>query len=163
MRCPVCGSRGNCVGHGSYRRCVVDFVCGKAVYTSVPVKRVRCVSCGHTHALLPDFMVPYMTYSPLFLLRVMCAYFRGRPVEEICRRFSITPSMLYQWKACFLRHKEIWLGVLKSAEMAPEHFLSWLFHVPCYAGCFAKPFFAATACSFLQKHKDASFSRHAVF
>ncbi len=161
--CPGCGSRGICIPHGSYRRCVVDYVRGKVVYTSINVRRVRCTGCGHTHALLPDFIIPYTTYSLFFILRVLCAYFRRRPVEQICRRFAITPSMLYQWKALFLAHKEVWLGVLKSAETAPEHFLRWLTHAPNYAVRFAAAFFSKTAYSFLQRHRDAARFRHAVF
>lgn len=161
--CPVCGSSGNCVPHGSYRRCVVDYIGGKVVYSSIKVRRVRCTGCGHTHAILPDLIIPYTTYSLFFILRVLSAYFRHRPVGQICRRFAITPSMLYQWKALFLAHKEIWLGVLRSAETAPEHFLRWIMHVPDYSVRFASAFFSKTAYSFLQRHRDAARFRHAVF
>lgn len=161
MTCPVCGSCGNCAPHGSYRRCVVDFVGGKTVYTSIRVRRVRCSSCGHTHAILPEFIVPYTTYSLFFILRVLAAYFRRCPVEQVCRRFSISPSMLYQWKALFLAHKEIWLGILRSAETAPEHFLRWLMREP-YAR-FAAGFFLKTGYSFLQRRRNAARFRRAVF
>jgi len=161
--CPAFGSRRNCVPHGSYRRCIVDYVRGKVVYTSINVRRVRCTGCGHTQALLPDFIIPYTTYSLFFILRVLSAYFRCRSVGKICRRFAITPSMLYQWKALFLAHKEIWLGGLRSAETAPEHFLRWFTRVPNYAARFASAFFSKTAYSFLQYHRDAARFRHAVF
>lgn len=134
------------------------------VYTSIKIKRVRCGSCGRTHAVLPDFIIPYTTYSLLFILQVLAAYFLGtRTVEELCRRFSITPSMLYQWKSSFLSDREIWLGVLMAAETAPMELVCQLFAMPSYAACFGIPFFSLAARSFLQTHRDAAFFRHAVF
>lgn len=161
-KCPVCGSRGNCEGHGRYQRNIIDMRNGRVEYRRIEIKRVRCRSCGHTHGLLPDFIIPYTTYSLFFVLGVLMAYYRGRSVGGICRRFSITPSMLYQWKRIFLAHKELWEGVLKAAETAPEYFLRWLYHVTSYASSFAEPFFGIAACSFLQKHRDAARYRHAV-
>lgn len=164
ISCPVCGSRGNCVSHAGYRRSLIDFEGGAVVYTSIEVKRVRCGSCGHTHAVLPDFIIPYTTYSLLFVLQVLAAYFLGsKTVEELCGRFSITPSMLYQWKANFLSDREIWLGVLAAAEALPTDFIHQLFAMPSYAVCFGIPFFSLAARSFLQTRRDAAFFRHAVF
>ena len=164
MPCPVCGSRGNYTVHGGYPRSLVDLEGGKVIYATITVQRVRCGSCGHTHAVLPDYIIPHTTYSLLFILRVLAIYFLGvRTVEELCRRFSITPSMLYQWRAAFLEDQEIWLGVLAAAETEPADFIRRLFAVPSYAACFGRPFFSITARSFLQTHRDAAFYRHAVF
>lgn len=162
--CPVCGSRGNCVPHGRYRRSLIDLEEGKVVYSVAEIKRVRCVSCGHTHAILPDYIVPYATYSLLFILRVLASHFLGRgTVEEVCRRYSITASMLYEWKALFLAHKDIWLGVLENMETSPSEWIRRLLDLPSYAGEFGRPFYQKTAHSFLQRHRDAASFRHAVF
>lgn len=164
MTCPVCKSRGNCAGHGSYTRSVIDFEGGRTVYRRVEIKRVRCGSCGHTHAILPDCIIPYSTYSLLFILRVLCAHFLGLgTVEQLCRRYAISPSMLYQWKGLFLEHKEIWLGVLKNAETTSAEFLRWLLTLSSYSSDFGKPFWRKAARSFLQGHRDAACFRHAVF
>lgn len=77
VTCPSCGSTGNCAAHGSYRRSLIDFEEGKVVYGVVEVQRVRCASCGHTHAILPDHIIPYTTYSLLFILRVLAGHFLG--------------------------------------------------------------------------------------
>lgn len=150
--------------HAEYQRSLIDLDGGKVVYATITVKRVRCKSCGHTHAVVPDYIIPYTTYSLLFILRVLAAYFLGtRTVETLCRRFCITPSMLYQWKSVFLKDLEIWLGVLAAAETGPVNFIGQLFAMPSYAACFGIPFFSITARSFLQVHQDAAFYRHAVF
>ena len=164
MACPSCGSRGNCVPHGSYKRVLIDVEHSKVVYGSVEIKRVRCKSCGHTHALLPDYIVPYTTYSLLFILRVLAAYFLGREtVEQLCQRYEISPSMLYEWKALFLEHKRLWLGALKDAETAVADFIRQLLGLPSYSEDFSRPFYRGISCSFLQRHKDAAHFRHAVF
>ena len=164
MVCPTCGSKGNCIPHARYRRSLIDLEGGKVVYSVVEIKRVRCKSCGHTHAILPDPIIPYTTYSLLFILRVLCAHFLGlKPVEQLCHRFSISLSMLYQWKALFLAHKEIWLGVLEDNRTTPAKFLQGLFFLPSYSNDFGRPFYQKAAHSFLQRHREAAFSRHAVF
>lgn len=164
LACPACGSRGNCVPHGSYRRTLIDMEQGKVHYGSVEIRRVRCKSCGHTHAILPDYIVPYTTYSLLFILRVLAAHFLGlETVEQLCRRCGISPSMLYQWKALFLEHKRLWLGVLKDAETTCAQFIRQLLDLPGYSDEFGRPFYRKTTFSFLQRHKDAAIFRHAVF
>ena len=90
----------------------------------IKVVRVIC-SCGHTHAILPDLIIPYNTYGVFFILRVIAEYLLHRhSIEHLCARFSITHSMLYRWYGLFLEHKSLWLGVLHSAESAPSAFLA---------------------------------------
>ena len=164
MACPVCGSVGNCASHGSYKRILIDVEHGKVSYSSVEIKRVRCKSCRHTHAVVPDYIVPYTTYSLLFILRVLALHFLGaETVERLCCRYGISPSMLYQWKALFLEHKQLWLGVLKDAETDSGRFIRQLLDLPVYSSDFGRPFYRETTFSFLQRHKDAAFFRHAVF
>jgi len=137
---------------------------GKVRYGSVEIRRVRCKSCGHTHAILPDDIVPYSTYSLLFILRVLAAHFPGlETVEQLCRRYGIPPSMLYQWKAVFLEHKRLWPGVLKHAETGSAQFIRRLLDLPGYSDNFGRPFYRKTTFSFLQRHKDAALFRHSVF
>lgn len=162
--CPGCGCRGKWAGHGWYERSLIDYKEGKTVYARIRVKRVRCESCGYTHAVLPDYIVPYSTYSLFFILRVLAEHFLKREtVERICRRYSITASMLYQWKKLFAAHKDIWLGVLESAETTAAEFIRRLMALLDYSGMFGEPFFKTAARSFLQGHQDAARFRHAVF
>ncbi len=162
--CPGCCSKGNCAVHSSYKRTLIDIKDGKVVYDRVEIKRVRCKSRGHTHAILPDYIVPYTTYSLLFILRVLCTHFLGlETVEQLCLRYHISPSMLYQWKALFLEHKKIWLGVLENDRTAPGRFIQQLRSWPSYSEDFGRQFYQKAARSFLQRHRDAARSRHAVF
>lgn len=161
---PSCGSLGNSGRHGRYTRSVIDYEKGRVVYRKMEVERVRCGSCGHTHAILPDEIIPYSTYSLRFILRVLAAYYLGsKTVEELCRRYSISVSMLYEWKRLFLEHKEMWLGVLEDEGTDPSSFIRRLFTLTDYSTEFGKPFYIKTARSFLQRHRNAARFRHAVF
>ena len=162
--CPVCGCRGSWQTHGRYERSTIDYESGQVVYRHIKIRRLRCESCGRTHAVIPDYIVPYSTYSLLFILRVLGEYFmRIRTVERICSHYNITPSMLYSWKTVFEAHREMWLGVLASAEQSGLEFIRWLTGVQNYSDGFGEVFFKKTARSFLQRHRETARYRHAVF
>ena len=162
--CPVCGRRGSWQAHGQYERSVIDCESGRVVYGRIKIKRVRCESCGHTHAIIPDYIIPYCTYSLLFVLRVLGEYFlKKRAVERICSHYNITPSMVYSWKGIFEEHKEIWLGVLAASEQTGGAFIRWLVGEANYSERFGEAFFKKTARSFLQSHRETARYRHAVF
>lgn len=162
--CPVCGRRGSWQAHGQYERSVIDYESGRVVYGKVKIRRVRCESCGHTHGIIPDYIIPYSTYSLFFVMRVLGEYYlRVRTVERICSRYNITPSMLYSWKKAFEEDKEIWLGVLESAEQTEAAFIRWLVEESKYSEDFGEAFFKKTARSFLQRHRETARYRHAVF
>ena len=162
-RCPTCGRRGSWRAHASYERNIIEYESGKVEYSKVRVERKRCESCGHTHAVLPDYIVPYSTYGLLFMLRVLGEYYlRARTVEVICRKYNITPSMMYQWKAAYERDKGIWLGVVEDLENSGQRFMQWLMEVDNYSEEFGGPFYKKAARSFLQRHRDAARNRRAV-
>jgi transposase-like protein len=103
------------VPHGNYERNVVYEIEGETTYSRLEVRRYKCKSCGVTHALLPDILVPYSAYSLVFKLRVLLSYFGGKEtVAGICGRYGIAVSTLYAWKVQFLEHKELLMGLLTS-------------------------------------------------
>lgn len=53
--CPHCGKKGSLRHHGFYMRRLI--VCG--ICFTVSIHRLRCYECGHTHALMPSFIIPY--------------------------------------------------------------------------------------------------------
>ncbi len=64
-KCPKCHAKSNFSIHGHYNRNLViisedDNLCHEY---NVVVTRVICNSCGSTHALLPDFIIPYKSFS----------------------------------------------------------------------------------------------------
>ena len=78
-----------------------------------------------------------------YFLRTVC-------VEELCRRAGISVSSLYRWKALFLTHKALWLGILEDLAVAEGTFLSGM------DGSFLQGFFRRFLFSFLQPLRGSS-------
>ena len=151
--CPCCGAKGSCRIHAYYGRSLVDFIDGAPVRHSLCILRLVC-TCGHTHAILPDFIIPYSGYGLFFILRVLAEYFLHRfSVEQLCERFSITSVQLRRWLGLFQVQKQEWLGLLASLETSGLAFLKSLFTAPGYSD-FASAFVLRFAKSFLQSHKN---------
>lgn len=153
--CPCCGRKGSCQIHAYYGRSLVDFIGGSPVRHDICVLRLFC-SCGHTHAILPDFIIPYSGYGLFFILRVLAEYFiQLSTLEKLCERFSITLSQLRRWLQLFMGHKEEWLGAISSMETSSFSFLKSLLTMPAYS-VFASSFVRRFAGSFLQSHKNTA-------
>lgn len=152
--CPICKSKGNCHLHGYYTRGVSDFIYGIVRDLSITITRVICTSCGDTHAVLPDMIIPYKGYSVFFILRVLAEYFaRIMTVEKLCARFCIAHATLYRWIKLFKQHKEIFLGILASSQVSPKSFLKHICRDQNYSD-FSSSFFRIANFSFMQSHKD---------
>ena len=157
--CPFCHARGNFVGFGSYQRYAVDMDGEKSVSHQISVRRIKCKNCSHTHALLPDFLVPYSQHSLSFILHVLFEYFlHDKTVEELCSWVQITPSMLYRWKALFLKHRSLWLSVLDQSVLSARDSIVHLSELASLSA-FLHAFFRKTGFSFLQSHKNPANSR----
>lgn len=100
-KCPNCKAK-NCFSfHGSYMR-NISFVYEKKIYDfHVCVTRVICNSCGSTHALLPDFIVPYKIFSRDSILRIVaCAC--SSSVTKTAESFNTSWELIYSFLAIFL-------------------------------------------------------------
>ena len=167
--CPNCGSRGKFKNYGHYTRNVVDYVCGKIVTETVEIPRVICTSCSdrhhkHTHALLPDVIIPYGEYSLTIILYVLLLYYcRNRKIADICEKFGISPVQLYRWKHLFEIYKEEWLGALNSAETSNSEWMKHLLRLGAYSSEFSFPFLRRTARSFMQNHANPANCRYPKF
>lgn len=159
--CPACGAHGCCSEYESYSRTVVDFVSGEVCPRSVWVTRVKCSSCGHTHAILFDPVIPYMRYSLLFILRVLYAHFcQGQSLPGIYASFGICARTFYRWVKIFECHCSEWLGRLRVVECGTVGSLRALLVQDTYAD-FAADFFCKTNLSFLQSHANPANCRQA--
>lgn len=70
--CPICRTKNpDWKKHAAYERYIISFENGKSINYLVVIIRYKCDSCGHTHALLPEFLIPYRSYSILFILSVL--------------------------------------------------------------------------------------------
>ena len=152
--CPYCSSKGNCRIHAYYRRKIGVFKDGSIVWEKVTVMRVICSSCGHTHAILPDVIIPYARYGILLVLKVLAAHFsRHFSADKICERFSISRNTFFKWLSLWHKHKDLYLGRLVSSETGSRSFMKQIAEQQDYSA-FASSFVRLFAVSFLQAHKN---------
>lgn len=126
--CPYCGAKHpHWSKFASYERDIISWEKGLPVTYRITVTRIICSSCGHTHAVLPEIIIPYGSYSVIFILNVLRDYYLSHMrVQELCDKYMIATSTLYAWKRLFLIHKKLWLGILTDAATKPLTFLSSL-------------------------------------
>ena len=136
---PNCGAKGKLSPHGKYYRYLIspdgEFkpdmqTTGKVIESRISPIRFKCMSCGATHALLPDILIPYSPYSLRFMLTVLVAYFERSKtvtVAAVCAYYGIAVSTLYAWKYRLLEHKDLLLGMLASLKEPAHTFIRSLF------------------------------------
>ena len=74
--CPECGFTGMLHRHGNYLRNLMEInenfnVC----INSVGILRVFCPKCGTTHAVIPDFIIPYKQVSFNLIMKIIEMFF----------------------------------------------------------------------------------------
>jgi hypothetical protein len=158
--CPSCGSCGNCSIHAYYGRSITDFSSGHRQKSDLCILRLSCDSCGHTHAILPDIIIPYSGYGLLFVLQVLGERFAGmHSVDEICEIYDISRKLFYKWLDLWKSHKREWLGMLEDALTSDMDFWQYLSGLDPYSG-FSSGFIRMTARSFLQSHQNPKTARY---
>lgn len=125
-KCPWCNTKDpDWKKHAEYERWLISFEGGSTVTYRLVITRYKCSSCGHTHAILPESIIPYQSYSFLFIIAVMRDYYtRTITVADICAKYDISVSTLYSWKELFIKDKKIWLGLLEDAYISSLEFLN---------------------------------------
>jgi len=122
--CPYCKAKFNCTFFSSYTRNMITFENGLNTCHTVSITRVICNSCNHTHAILPNHLIPFGSYTLSFILTVLRAYFLGsKTITSLCDFFQISISTLYDWIKLFKEQKLIWLGILNDAVTSPIKFI----------------------------------------
>ena len=90
--CPQCQARQPMMGHGFYRRTLVDV----GFDGTIRVRRYLCRSCKRTVSLLPEFALPYLRFSMAVIsLFLMARLLEGRTLKEASASAS-QPHMPYQ-------------------------------------------------------------------
>ena len=94
--CPICGAIGKFKYHGKYQRHVIDLF-GERI---ISIKRVRCLSCKHTHSLIPSGVIPYKLYAETFPSMLIFAFAISIPLTRIAIRFNAPLQTLKRYIKC---------------------------------------------------------------
>ena len=63
------------IPHDTYSRYMITIKGNQIESVLLRIPRIKCTSCGHTHAVLPEMLIPYSSYSLRFVLTVLRDYF----------------------------------------------------------------------------------------
>ena len=110
LRC-TCGRCGDLIRHGYYTRKI------KALLSSVILRilRVICKDCGKTHALVPDWLVPYSSILLKDQVQILQAHLSGESMEPImAKQPVIDESAIGYIIRQFKRH---WLSRLTAFQI----------------------------------------------
>lgn len=114
--CPKCGAKHYFIRHGSYTRnfCFINND-GSMCEEKICILRLKCTSCGSTHAVLPNDIVPYCIYSYSTMLNILIRhYINKESVLSICVDLSISFQLIYSFISRFLEFADSCFLVLKN-------------------------------------------------
>ena len=152
--CPFCKCTGNFKPHASYGRYIIDIHEGERIEDRIIIPRLICSSCGHTHAILPDPIIPYKQYTLFFILHVLALHFiHLMTVERICNDYGISISTFCGFLEIYKDHRADWEGLLEAATRSIKDSLLDLMSRTPFSDL-ASVFFRSTGISFLQSHKN---------
>jgi transposase-like protein len=149
--CPGCGAKRRLYPHGSYTRYMISSINGHRIGQHINIKRVKCQSCKRTHALIPDILIPYSSYTLRFIIHVLRAYLNRKvSVRTLCEHFGISVSTLYVWKHRFREHANLMLATFKQFRELGETSFTVINDIPAMPSLF----FAKHDFSFLGNRKQ---------
>ena len=83
-RCDKCGAIGNFKNHSCYERFLIQILKTE----KIRIQRVKCVSCGTTHALIPKDVIPYKQYS-LSLVVLLFLIWADSSKKKDCENIAV--------------------------------------------------------------------------
>lgn len=151
VRCPKCGAICCFTPSKSYQRMMITTSSGRRSNTRVVVPRVRCSSCGRTHALIPENLIPYGSYSLRFVFTVLLSYLhRHGSVSEFCDHWQISISTLYGGIHLSSCHYSLLADVFHRIHWITEQAVHELIKTPDFPDRFFRQFrFAFLQASFV--------------
>lgn len=150
--CPKCKAIGRLKQIRSYKRDMISASGNERVDTVVSVPRFLCESCGHTHALLPDILIPFGSYSLRFVLTVLLGYLgRSCTVAAFCEHWQIAISTLYGWIHLFTEQYNAWCKIFDRILWVCRDAIRSVVRTP----AFPSSFFLRFGFSFLQRHQTS--------
>jgi len=104
-RCPGCTAVGRFKLHGSYHRHVLYFDGDEIIGEYLEIKRIMCLSCKGTHAVMPGDIIPYMLLTLFVLLFILgLIYLEKEPVLKTAETWKLSYQFIYCAVAVFLLH-----------------------------------------------------------
>lgn len=125
--CPYCHAKGKLIKYGTYERNLSVLVDNEVENYRISIQRVICTSCNHTHALLPNFIVPYKIMT-IFSIAQIAKRASISSAYKLAETINLSVQMIYSYIAIVLAFFEDFRILNNSKEY-------------CYAQNFNKKYF----------------------
>ena len=100
-KCPKCGAIDRFSFHCTYERNLSFVLNGTVVSFIVTITRVICNSCKSTHALLPDFIVPYKIMASFSICKIVKLALSSSALS-ISHSLNLSYQQIYNYISLFL-------------------------------------------------------------
>lgn len=121
--CPKCNAKGSMIRHADYERNVITFEDDTVTYSNLTILRVKCKSCGSTHALLPGNLIPYKQFDYSTFIAFLKNYFiYEENASALSKKFNISFQNIYSFINTFLIFKDSTFVTLKIMEIVERLF-----------------------------------------
>lgn len=94
--CPKCGAIDRFSSHAKYQRNIVITLVSDNISVLCIINRVICNSCKATHALLPDFLVPYKIFTNFSILDIV-SFASKYSVLKAAEKFNVSFQLIYSF------------------------------------------------------------------
>lgn len=146
--CPHCGARGRYKRHGSYKRYLVDKSDATSAEERIVVARVRCLSCKHTHSLLPSNAVAHSSLSVGFCASILAAYLGpAQTVEAASLEHCVSIRTIYRIASGLTKIRCV-IGMAASLEEARKRLITIINSVKAFTSFVAEFIFKFAATPF---------------
>ena len=99
--CPCCHAKGKLIKYGTYERNISILIYNEIENYRVSVQRVICISCNHTHALLPNFIVPYKIMA-IFSIAQIVKKATISSAYKLAETINVSVQMIYRYLSIVL-------------------------------------------------------------
>ena len=99
--CPYCHAKRKLIKYGTYERNISILIDNEVENYRVSVQRVICNSCNHTHALLPNFIVPYKIMT-IFSIAQIVKRVSISSAYKLAEAINLSVQMIYTYMAIVL-------------------------------------------------------------
>lgn len=121
--CPKCGAKASMTRHAYYERNVISIINAIMIYTILKILRVKCTSCGSTHAILPSDIIPYKQFDYLSFITILENYFYdAQSGYELSTKFNVSFQTIYSFINTFLIFRESTFITLRIMEIIENLF-----------------------------------------
>lgn len=91
--CPKCGKKHLSPIQSAYKRNIIFKVSNLLIHLKFPIFRMKCSNCGATHAVLPNFCVPFKQYSKQAILEIVIEA-DNSTTETVANNLEIEPKQV---------------------------------------------------------------------